>query len=395
MPGKEMKKALNICFPNDEIIDYWKYQQVFDAKVKKGEINPSMRIQYNSTDGKLLYMISRTFYHAMTIRERLEITMNADNLFKPKVPSRKYILYLYICYQLIPIYGEEEFETELGFKPLSHSVYAKYKMKRILLQNVSSMHIVLNPIHQQPFIEFFLKPGTIDINWERTAGTFTVTAYSYKLENLEWPYVNYCINYLMIGFKDKRDAINTCIHEKTIAKFGKTSRFKVFDNETAVNYPMLDRSMKSQNESVQFSVQCKKIYHQTDCKFETSFTKTIAMEGHSEDFYFFQSMGEDPSYEIQSQPKIENVDFITYILGTLGTWFGFTFVLLNPVNYFLQSSNVKKLISERKDKVNYSIQNDMKVILTRFSQHDIERKINIEKMRDLTKKYRKIQKQLN
>lgn len=43
-----------------------------------------------------------------------------------------------------------------------------------------------------------------------------------------------------------------------------------------------------------------------------------------------------PSQKIVSKPKIENVDYMTYILGALGFWIGFSFIQLNPVNKFFR-----------------------------------------------------------
>ena len=43
-----------------------------------------------------------------------------------------------------------------------------------------------------------------------------------------------------------------------------------------------------------------------------------------------------PSQRIVSRPKIENIDYMTYILGALGSWIGFSFIRLNPVNKFLR-----------------------------------------------------------
>ena len=144
-----------------------------------------------------------------------------------------------------------------------------------------------------------------------------------------------CINYPKLGFKDKRDAINSCINKKSIAKFGRTARFKEFDNVTALDYPMAYYPWHENGTimSVQFSVECRKIYHRANCELETSFTKTTTVRESFPHFKFYQSMCEDPSYHIQSHPKIQNVDYVTYIFGAFGTWFGFSFILFNPVKY--------------------------------------------------------------
>ena len=38
-----------------------------------------------------------------------------------------------------------------------------------------------------------------------------------------------------------------------------------------------------------------------------------------------------PSFMMESKARINVIDFITYIMGALGSWIGFSFLLINPV----------------------------------------------------------------
>lgn len=42
-------------------------------------------------------------------------------------------------------------------------------------------------------------------------------------------------------------------------------------------------------------------------------------------------MTDKSSYQISSQPKIQDIDYVTYVLGPLGTWFEFSFIGIDPV----------------------------------------------------------------
>ena len=42
--------------------------------------------------------------------------------------------------------------------------------------------------------------------------------------------------------------------------------------------------------------------------------------------------------KIRSQIKIDDVDFVTYIFGALGTWFGFSFLMINPLPLFFTTN---------------------------------------------------------
>lgn len=342
MPGKEEMKATNICFPNHEVIDYERYQTIINLKISKGHIPTNLteesneyRILLNSRGENIPNDIEKEIriQYYLTIKERLEIAINADKLFNIKFSPpyfRKFILSKYICYQMWTI-GQKEFEIEWGIRPLSSEWYSEYKVKPMFLENVTLLHIVMSPINQAPFIEFFLNPVNTNFEWNRTV-KYVSTANSFKVKKLEWPYVDNCINYINLDFKDKRDAINSCISKKTITAFGRIARFKEFNNETAVNYPMIyPLWLKNISTSLQFSNECKNLYHQENCEHETIFTKTMSVEEKLDFFYFYQSMSESPSYDIESQPKIENVDFVTYIFGAFGIWFGFCFISFNPL----------------------------------------------------------------
>lgn len=374
MPGKERMRATTICVPNHQIINDQKYQDIVNAKIIEGSI-PSKRGYrfYNKHEDILLskrfrgekptILLSQELdkeiivQYYLTIKERLEITIDVTELLEEfnyihlmKV-ARKFILSECVCYQMMRRDGEVEFQTDWGIRPLSMADYSLYEINSILLENVTILHIVLNSISQSPFIEFFLQPQIKNFNWTQSA-KYSSAANSFKVTKLEWPFVDNCIKYLKIGFKDNRAAINNCINEKSIERLGKAARFKEFDNETAVDYPMIGYPLEQDTVDAinLMSNECKKIYHQPDCDHETIFTRTtidsknsIYLKMHLNMFRFSQSMSENPSYKIQSQPKIENVDFLTYILGAFSTWFGFSFIFFNPANYVSYQPSTTKL----------------------------------------------------
>lgn len=365
MPGKEKMKALNICFPNHQVIDYWKYQEIVTTKISKGEI------PFNLTDEEFIIQ------SYLTIKERLKITFDVDQLFKLDSPpqfSRKFIISEYICYQMYTK-GVKELETEWGFHHLTNVLYADYKIMSILLQNVTKVYVL---VAQRPFMEFFLKIK-IRYYW-KSFFQYYAKANSYKIGQLEWPYVDNCINYPRHGFKDKRDAISSCINEKSLATFGKVARLKEYDNLTAVDYPMAYFPWHEDgNKSVLFSSECSKMYYQPDCEHETTFTSTrIALDPLFNDLqHFYLTLSDNPSYDIQSQPKIENVDYVTYIFGALGIWFGFSFFLINPINYFLQSTKDQVTTEFRFDyqqQINY-LKRNLRLIIVRSIENETDRRV--------------------
>lgn len=53
----------------------------------------------------------------------------------------------------------------------------------------------------------------------------------------------------------------------------------------------------------------------------------------------------EPSFVIKSKPRIDNIDYVTYIFGAFGAWLGFSFISINPVPYLFQIKKGKTKIS--------------------------------------------------
>ena len=43
-----------------------------------------------------------------------------------------------------------------------------------------------------------------------------------------------------------------------------------------------------------------------------------------------------PWFTIKSKLRIDNIDYVTYILGAMGSWIEFSFIGINPISYSLQ-----------------------------------------------------------
>lgn len=61
------------------------------------------------------------------------------------------------------------------------------------------------------------------------------------------------------------------------------------------------------------------------------------------------------SYYIESKPRIDNIDYDTYVLGAMDSWLGFTFLMLNPVLYCMKikPSNISRVTESDIFKVSY------------------------------------------
>lgn len=105
------------------------------------------------------------------------------------------------------------------------------------------------------------------------------------------------------------------------------SNLHIFLN--GANYPVTAASLLDVKE-------CQELYPQKDCDEVFTFTEVVE---DSEKLNYFDDkeiliqhrLSMVPSYIVSNQVKIENVDYVTYIFGAAGTWFGFCFLMVNPV----------------------------------------------------------------
>ena len=84
--------------------------------------------------------------------------------------------------------------------------------------------------------------------------------------------------------------------------------------------------------------ECSKRYPGEDCDSELTYTDYEHIERLSGDYRYSirriiakQGLSVKPSYEVQNHAQIDPVDFVTYIFGAAGTWFGFSFMTIKPV----------------------------------------------------------------
>ena len=55
----------------------------------------------------------------------------------------------------------------------------------------------------------------------------------------------------------------------------------------------------------------------------------------------------DASFSVISKPKIDDIDYVTYILGALGSWIGFSFIGINPIPHLFEKEGVNYAISHK------------------------------------------------
>lgn len=181
----------------------------------------------------------------------------------------------------------------------------------------------------------------------------TVSAYSYNITRKEPPYVDNCFDYSKTKYVDWNGAIAECVNTFTTSSEGnRITALKILDgsSNTDMKLQRLDKEgwFKYENDTIfqeKYIDICRQTYDEPDCHIENTFTEFVGEpqedKQRTTDFYleFSQVFTDDSSFSIQSSPKFELVDYVSFVLGCLGTWLGFSFLGLDPISFIFKTEN--------------------------------------------------------
>ena len=164
-------------------------------------------------------------------------------------------------------------------------------------------------------------------DWVNKTQKFTVKSNSFKILKMASPYSDHCFNYPDIGLRDRNDAIATCESNQTHVSLYKVVR------DTDDKFSNMSRVVP--NYGVRQA--CAKSRSKHDCNqrlFLIRLTTELSLDIGSSIVFEPEA---DASFSVISKPKIDNIDYVTYILGALGSWIGFSFIGINPIPHFFET----------------------------------------------------------
>lgn len=328
MPGLENAKALNVCFRINEFC--------------RPQIMDELLADYESID-------------ELTIADKFNVTYDFHDIFEPifhyqyhgyNIHFRRFIYHDYACYHMfanfeanntMPYVVEWNYEVDQSYSETWTYDDSKPYFKMLTMSgippNVSMLYAILTPRDTLPWIEMYMVPIQKDSKFNHSQYFFTLSGESYQNERLQSPYVDDCIDYSKLGFFDRHDAINSCINDLLMLYTNCTYGRKIFLH--GINMKSID---DSKNRTV-----CTKRYHYSDCNRENVFTHISSKRMQIEYGYNYMDFSllpsDKPSFKIRSQAKIEDIDLVCYILGTIGIWLGLCFADFDPsilINFIAQ-----------------------------------------------------------
>lgn len=308
-------KFLNICFQNNEVLNdtvYEKikseYEKTFDDLNKMGSDEESIKS----------IVIDNNF----TIGQHFEIGISDEKLFihKNRINITIFVTKRMICYQI----------KDTIYDPV-------YAINQTHLSSVTYAHFSASS--EYPNIDLFRLQPVTEINDLGRSKIIIFKPVSYFIDKLSWPFIDNCINFSQLGYRDKHHAIVSCLNEREIARnHDRAFRGMLF---TQNDRNMMDKRLSILTNDSELGSDCEKYLSKVDdCHREIIFSN-LKLDDTPSAFNMtgviglVRLKGNSPSYGITSKPRIDHIDYVTYIFGSLGSWIGFSFLLINPIPYLI------------------------------------------------------------
>lgn len=265
----------------------------------------------------------------LTLRDQFQIENNG--LVVPfNSNTTAYIRLQHICFQFNSD-TDVEHEISIPSKNLGKDSYYIFFQLGRKLPNLDPQRVLTYPHDPNPTYSI-----SIDIG-----------AYSLYAHRLKYPYTDDCIDFAMYKFPNRHTALYCC----NIVRENETRLHKnriVIENDSK----LLDYKV-SHDASVQDK--CRR-YDKDACNEHSTFTQILSSGKYPKIDYAVYSFtlrpSTHPSLRIFSHPNIGTIELITYILGAMGSWIGFSFLQLNPMKMFTTQgySDIKKANVDREVK---------------------------------------------
>lgn len=277
--------ALNICFENSQVVTE-------DAVMAAGNI-------YEVNREELIIK--------MSANQRFNSTPGSGPLFPSSNEVERFLFGTKFCYQV---------------KNVTNVVAEGHLLGKVKATSLSRGEKLPSFDHNRLV--------TVILDLVRSNSRFDVKYHVHSFNRLKWPYTDNCADYIVSQIQ----AIVHCINLISLNKTNTLYQYKVVRSKSRHIDRVIDTAEVEEHERI-----CTNKFPQLDCIQNVYLTSSTAKSETTKVWLgkikFFTGDDSDPSYWIQSKPRIDNIDFVTYILGSLGAWIGFSFIVINPVPYFL------------------------------------------------------------
>ena len=352
-PDRLSYPTLHMCF--GYLHDMLEWESVGK---KYGKVYP-----YDSNEGKLLWS------NKLTVRDLFEFTPNVtfdrcryrdaigNNVILASGQTcadvfsvQKYIFQQYVCYALT-----KRKQESIDFDFIHSSLMYERELYNIDYSgkpsNVGKIRVTISDGNEMPSISRVYSPGfykdkTENINLQISCHNFSNTLLGYPYDKIT-----------CAADGDHYECRDECLRKQTIKHLNRLP-FAIF-NVVPENIPLIsDKQMKNITISKMYQKWykfCDKSCPVYQCKY--SYCLTLGQSavkgslGGRPTSSIRMLTPINPTTNIQFFPSLPLLDFIVYILSSLGTWFGLVIISCNPLPYVMMLyTNYNKRRMRRHDR---------------------------------------------
>ena len=339
IPDKIHPVSTSFCTRFTDVLDFdrlnkdtgynWTYSLLApDIQKYQDELTVNQIFAYTPAENQT---IGRIVFREDDSYERIEIS---GNRVYDYFEVRKYVNLEHICYRFHVKRAEVKSYSFYAVTPTSAGMIYEVFLSPQLSRS-DPIKVCMHQQHTMPYRSLKIEP----VIWRQydpktgRARYSKFTSFQIKLisQLLPPPYETNCHDYSPT-FASDAHCVQTCVMERSIAELGLVP-FSALITESAINETMISViDLRNQSlvqkllhmEDVCKQVMCKK----SECDMTTTMTTT--MSANSSDFGLKILVPSMPWITVTSNPCMDVIEFLTYVMSAISTWTGLSVMSFMP-----------------------------------------------------------------
>lgn len=169
---------------------------------------------------------------------------------------------------------------------------------------------------------------------------FHLSPGNFSIRYLGPPYVTWCTDYDdNDAYDNQYHCIQTCVRNKVISRFDKLP-YSVFTSSSSERTFISSSDVRNDTVAHQLAIIQSECEMYPECKYvgctvRTAITFTLPQAGNRSDFFVTINTPQQPWTHVQHEESQLLVTYITYLMGSFGTWTGISLFGLSPFKQYL------------------------------------------------------------
>ena len=369
--------ALHYCFPClQDLIDIPAIEAKYKIRAGNTATPEVFKIMDQITIGDMFEFTPNDPIQDCMLRDQAgnRIIEGSKQICNTVFNTTKYIIQQYVCYKSVPI-RKDNFLFGLVVSSLdAERMIYEIKLKRMFNKVRKVRAIITNwkfPVLEHVYAPSFYKPSNQVRGFQMSCNNITARWLGY-------PYDKFiCQKKGEIDYYQCRD---TCLEQKMFAKYRRMPFTSFYPNSFEKSTLKLVSSTMLEDPSISRQMynwwkECHNNCPTFPCSY--SYCSTAGYSSKPDFAYSGSNIGSTITVETSTHPnsfmtafpQVPLLDFVIYVLSSLGTWFGFVIISCNPINLMKSKEPGKDETVEMRNPGRFETNRRRNLARARFSQY--------------------------